>query len=729
MKPIYTTLFHLLLLVLLPIAALAQAPGPELSADEPIAYTDDNGILIATGNAVYQDAGTRVEADLIRYDRTANRVEASGNVRAMRGGVRLLTQHLVYSATDRTFSAGPFRAGYPPLFIEGESFSGTLESIDFSRVSVYYREPMPESPRLQVRNGRWVAGESLSGKGVSLRALGPLAIPLPNLRYAFGTTSLTASASGGYTTNLGLYAQSQVLYPFSDSFSAGANFDVFLRRGVLFGPAAAWQTEDGLVQATLDTGWIHDGDETKRGFDLLGRPIAADRGFAGATLQSRSEDGSLQFQARSLYVKDSETLRDFRPDTYLDDYHPDTFADFTWQSGSFLLNAFARTQINDSYGMIERLPELRAEWLPTQIGTTGLFLQAQASAVRYRRAEIIPSIVSVLFPDNALGLPNLLGQPGTQISPADLVQLPTWTRLDGSFTLTRPVHLGHGYYLVLRAGGRWTYYDQQEDSALSGDSVDRHAGELGFDLSRTLARTYRINLPTWDIERLKHISRPLLSVRWHPGADEDASRIPAYEPIVYQARRPVLDLADISHTDTLTDWSVARLGWENLFLTAREGESFREFLALNLYQDILFSAEGETEDLDALYIEAEFAPFNWLGLQLRQKIDTGDGHSESTFLQATIRSADLWSVSLRAEYLIDAIEQYRIQARYRLSENVGLLAEGHYDARTSTWTRQQFGFSRRFGGVWMIETYLAFNDANVRDEDFSVGLRVRFLSY
>lgn len=724
-----TQTIPLLLLLLAPMAGLAQSNGPELSADQPIAYTDDNGILIATGNAIYQDAGTRVEADQIRYNRVTNKVEASGNVRAMRGGVRLLTDHLVYDAGDRTFSAGRFRAGYPPLFIEGESFSGTLEAIDFSRVSVYYREPMPESPRLQVRNGRWVAGEKLSGSGVSLRALGPLSLPLPNLSYAFGTTSITASASGGYSSNLGLYGQSQILYPLNESLSIGANFDVFLQRGLLIGPALAYRSGDGLIKATVDTGWIYDDNDDKRGLDLLGQPIDPDRGFANASLEARNEDGSLQFQARTTVVTDSETLRDFRPDTYLDTYHPDTYADFTWQSGNLLVNAFARSQINDSYGLIERLPELRAEWLPTEVGQTGFYLQANASALRYRRMELVPPLVSVLFPDNPLGLPNGSDQASIQVSPADLVQTPTYSRLDSSFTLTRPVELGSGMDLALRAGGRWTYYDQEDADGGPAPSAERRAGELGLDLSRTVARTYRLGLPNWDIERLKHISRAVLTYRWHPGADEDADRIPSYERAIYQARRPVLDLADLPHTDTLTDWSVARLGWENLFLTAREGDAYREFLALNLYQDFLFSAEGDADELDALYLEADFAPFNWLALQLRQKIDTNDGHTEAYFLQATVRSADLWSVSLRAEYLIDAIEQYRIQARYRLSENVGLLAEAHYDARIDTWTRQQFGLSRRFGGVWMLEAYLAFNEANLRDDDFSIGLRIRFLSF
>ena len=395
MKPTYK-LLSLLTALLVPAWAAAQAP--ELSADEPIAYTADDGILIATGNAVYQDEDTRVEADLIRYDRNRNRIEASGNVRVTRKGLRLLTSDLSYDATARSFRAGRFRAGYPPLFMEGESFEGTLDEIDFSRVSIYFREPVDNSPKLEVESGHWASGESVSGEGLRLRTIGGIGIPLPRFEYTFGAPTADADFRLGFRNNLGGFAQARILFPLSASLSVGGNFDIFTKRGLMVGPAVEWSGADGRMRAFLDTGWIHDHAFDERGVDFLGQPIEQGRGFASFGFMARNADASVQFQSRGTYLSDSEVLRDFRREDYFENFQPDHFADFTWQQGNLLVNAFARRQINDGYGMVDRLPELRAEWLPRELAKTGLYLQAPPGPAARERPRIPTSTALTVQP-------------------------------------------------------------------------------------------------------------------------------------------------------------------------------------------------------------------------------------------------------------------------------------------------------------------------------------------
>ncbi|HKJ91053.1 MAG TPA: hypothetical protein VJ960_07970, partial [Oceanipulchritudo sp.] len=381
----------------------AFAQSPELSADEPIAYSEETGLLIASDNAVYRDENTTVEADEIRYNRNEEQIEARGNVRVTRMGLRLLARELTYNTAARSFSATGFRVGYPPLFIEGESFSGNLDAIDFESISLYFREPVERAPRLSVAHGTWVADEYLRGRGLSIETIGNLSLPLPGFTYAFGQPTIDVDASVGYRNNLGVFAQSFWLYPFGEDLSLGGNLDFYSERGILFGPAAVWSSPDDLFEASLNTGWIHDHSSPERGDDILGNRIDQSRGFAEARLAARNGEGTLQLQARSLYLSDSEVMRDFREDQYFDSYHPDTHLDFTWQSGTFLLNTFARSQINDGYRVVERLPEIHAEWLPGELGSTGLVLQAQATATRYRTyANDLPQIA---FPSGPLGLP------------------------------------------------------------------------------------------------------------------------------------------------------------------------------------------------------------------------------------------------------------------------------------------------------------------------------------
>ncbi|NDV61835.1 hypothetical protein G0Q06_05170 [Puniceicoccales bacterium CK1056] len=710
-----------LIFPVLPVSAQA----PELSADAPIAYSEDTGMLIATGNAVYTDEDTTVEAEEILYNRDSNKIEASGNVRVTRKGIRLLANAVTYDASNKTFSADQFRAGYPPAFISGESFSGSLEQIDFNNIHLYFQEPVPGSAKLSVGRATYVSNEYLRAENVGFSTFGNFHLPLPGFTYVFGTPAIDLDVSAGYQDNLGAYLQTEWLYPFFQTLSLGANFDLYSQRGVLVGPVLEYRSQDRRIKAFLSSGWIQDNSRKERGIDILGEPIEEDRGFVDFGIQWRNE-GSLQFQGRGTYLSDSEVLRDFRRNAYFDRFHPDTFADFTWQKSSFLLNVFARTQINDFYQMVERLPEVRAEWLPSEIARTGFYIQAAATATRYRLQEIIPSTGTVLFPSNSLGLPSMPIAGG--LFPGDMVSSEVYQRLDGTATITRPFHGPSGIDLVLRGGARWSYYTSDNPFPSGTTSDERLMGELGFDLSQTLARTYSVELPKLGIEKLYHQSRVSLKYRWHPGAEE-APNAPPFDLYPYHASPTTLDLADLWQVDGLRDWSVARFGWEHELMVAGSEGNYRDFLRLNFYQDLLLSEDRGEDQWEAFYAQLDFTPAAWFRLQFAQKFRPEGFTNEAAFMRATVRSSDLWSVSFQAEYLKSAIEQYRVDGWYRLSETVGLFGNWQYDAFLKTWSLQRYGVSKRFANTWQVELYLTLTDADDRRGDFGVGIRVNWLSF
>lgn len=707
-----------ILLCLLGAPAL-PAQTPELSADEPIAFSTEEGLLVATGNAVFVDENTTVEADEIRYQRNLDQVEAIGNVRVTRQGLRLLARHVTYDARTKAFSASDFRAGYPPLFVEGEHLNGNLDQIDFSQVSLYFREPVARSPKLSIRQGTWVADEYLRADGLRLHTVGSLGLPLPGLTYAFEQPSVEVNASLGYRNSLGAYAQSFWLYPFSQRLAAGGNFDLYSARGILIGPAFRFTDWDGRFTAFVNSGWIHDHDSDERGLDLLGQRIGQSRGFIDFGLGMRNE-GSLQFQVRGTRLSDSEVLRDFRPDFYDDRFQPDNFLEFTWQDNDLLLTVFARSQLNDAYEMVERLPEVRAEWLPQELGSTGFFLQASATATRYRLQSARAPVIG--FPPSpfAYDVPFI----PLPVATDRLIASEMFNRLDGSATLTRSIHGPAGTSAVLRAGGRWTRFEAEGAGLLD----ERFMGELGLDLSQTLGRTWRVDWERFRIERLRHETRWSLAYRWYPW-DEDDLDSPGFDQYRYHAAPPLLDLADTWNLDDLSSLSVARFGWEHRLLVAGPDEPYRDFLRLNLYQDLLFSAEPGADEWEALYAQAELSPAPWLRLAVMQKFRPEDLELEALFLRTTLRSADLWSLTFQAEYLEQAIEQYELEARYRFSEDFGLLASWTYDARLHAWTFQRYGITRRFGNVWQLELYVTFTDQNAREDNFSVGARLNWLAF
>ncbi len=716
---------------------LLTGQEPELSADEPIAFQSEKGLLIATGNAVFRDRNTLVEAEEIRYHRPTGRVEAEGNVRVTREGLRVLSERIVYDTASRRVESGAFRAGYPPLFFEGASFAGTLEELDFSKVSVYFREPSPDAPRLFIRKGTWFVDESITGRGLKLNLLGNVGLPLPGLELATEGTAGTIEGGMGYRERLGAYARGSVLYPLGQGLAVGGNLHLYSRRGILLGPrlALGGGGDEALQwQLDLDGGWISDqGGETELGKDVLNEPVPGDRGYlhASALLFALEAGKGWQARAETGVRSDSEVLRDFRPDLYQEEYQPETFFETSFQKGRFLLSALARWQLNEDHTLVERIPDLSLQWLPGSFGQTDWNWQASLDLLRYRLQEAPAFPTSIPFPSLPLGFPSAtFPSPFTEAGKeGDLFDSPVFDRYSGQLTLTRAYALPWGLRLNLRAGGLWRRFQGGSRRGQAGYEEETWTGELGAGLSQTLARTFRFAEAPFELEQIRHVSRLSARYRWHPraGGRSPTEPLPGFRP--YLPKAPVLDLAALEDFDDLPEQSVLRLGWEHRLLGSFAEGNRRELLRLRLLQDLRLDAPVGADEWEAAYIEANFRPLPFLELRWNQKIRPEDGETESNLVGISLFSSDLWSVEFLATYLENAIENYHIRARHRLTQNVGLAGYWEYDARLKAWTEQRYGLTRRFGNTWQLETYVSISDEDRREADFSVGLRLTLLSF
>lgn len=721
------------LMALVPLSAAAAEP--ELSADQPIAFDTERKVLVASGNAVFRDDQTLVQADEIRFYRETGWIEALGNVIVMREGIRLLTDSLRYHTETEAIHCGRFRAGYSPLFLEGDSFSGTLDEIRFDKVTVFFREPQPDSPRIRFHSGTWIPDESLSGEDPHLHVLGPLGLPLPDFDHSFGSAVADADGSLGYRQNLGAYGRLSLRVPVRPGLAAGGHFHLYSRRGLLLGPSLSWQRSGaGKAHATfrLDGGWIRDqGSADQRGEDRLQQTVPPDRGFLDTGFYARNGTASWQARGQVQLQSDTEVLRDFLPDQYLRDFEPDSFAELVYQRDAFLLQLLTRAQLNEDSTLIERLPQISMEWLPGNIGDTRWIGEAGMDFLHYRlQAAAFPD-ATLSFPANSLGLPD--SEPPLQPFPVpglDLVDSPLHRRLSANFTLTRPIALPAGLQLNLRAGALARYYHRDSSRGEEGFSDSLLTGELGFDLRHAVARTWKLQ-PRNErgLRALRHISRLSWSHRWHPSRDVRPfeQTLPSFRP--YLALPPVLDLADARLSDRAVEWNVSRFSWEHQLLGFHPDRPVRELLRLRLIQDVRMDAPSHGDEWEATYLQANWQPFPFLQLDWNQKIRTEDGETEANLVGLTVSNSDLWSASLLAEYLQGTIEQYRLSGRYRLSERLGLSGYWLYDARQSSWTEQRYGLSRRFGDLWQFETYIALTDENQREDAFSIGLRISLLSF
>lgn len=376
-------LWLLLIVGIVGLSHAVEATTPELSADQPIEFDARTRTLIAAGNAVFSHQDVIVMADEIRYQQELDKVTATGNVRITQAGLRMVTHDLSYNLRTRVFESGPYRAGYPPFFVSGDSFSGTLDEIQFASPTLFYGEPMPFTPSVSAGQIRLLERQRIQVEGARLGTGGAGWLPMPRIDSSLQLPPVTLSLEGGFRERLGVFLRSEWLYPLNTNLGLGANLDVYSGRGLLLGPLLAWQRETAALfqEVSFSSGWIYDGG--RRGVDVRERRIRANRYFAD--ISARQEIDNLELVVRSTVLSDSEVQRDFRPRRFEGNQEPDSFAEFNWQSGSWVLSSFVRAQPNNAFAMVERLPEVRTDYLLSRLGATGLWHAASVSALSYRR--------------------------------------------------------------------------------------------------------------------------------------------------------------------------------------------------------------------------------------------------------------------------------------------------------------------------------------------------------
>jgi lipopolysaccharide export system protein LptA len=725
-------LLLLCLVIATSLSSILPAQQMDLSSDDPISYDAGTGALVARGNARFEHQQVLVEADEIRYDEKARTIRATGNVRVTQEGIRLVTRNLTYNIDTKEIESGPFRAGYPPLFIEGESFGGTLGDLVLEEGRVHFREPEALTPTVTfdeatVRDQSRIEAE---GVGLDLPLIG--GIPLPRLSHDGGATpEIRFDGTMGYRDNLGAYARSEILLPVDDNWVLGGNFDLYTGRGVLLGPSIQYTAEDPedkrLVRFELSSGWIADQGE-ERGRDLFGDRIDHQRGFAEAEL--RYVQSNFEALAVTSFRSDSEVMRDFRPGRYRHNPSPDSFLELTQLWDDRFLSIFIRRTPNEYYGLTERLPEIRLDQPIRPLGETGLHHGGDVSYQRYRRTyafgagSIYPP--RSIFGDDDIsdGFGRMPIDPNVRLRAgyftADYVQ-----RFDANYVIEGGFEVVSGVQFTPRAGVRYTRWEVD-----GADNPSRLATEFGFDLTAQGFRDWDYQNKTWGIDGLRHLIRPFLAYRLQPSEfSGDESVVPAYEMRPYSPLLPALDLRDRRDGDAIRDRHFVRLGIEQRLLTRDTKQGTRTLAELDIYQDLVLDLRDGLEDAHATYWEMRAQPASWLEFAIAQKYLTDEFSLEETRLRATIQSADQWQVSLSFDFLENVYDQYRLEGWYRLNSRFVLIGGIRYDAEREELTRQSYGLRHRISRSWELEYGVEFRKGAEREDNFSLFLGLNLVEF
>jgi LPS-assembly protein len=695
---------------------------PELSSIEPLEFDEAAQRLVARGDARLDFQDTRLSADRITYYQEFGLADALGNVAISRDGYRLIADRLSYDSQDNVFAVDVLRTGEWPIYLSGATAGGTIDNTTFQGATVYYGNPGPFTPNLSTDQIDYISedGGRLEMAATTFRIGDVPFAKLPKYTHYIGDMPYMLDVNVGNDSELGTFIQTTTLFPVNSWLRAGANLDLYSKRGVLVGPTAqySYNTETQTINGALSTGYIK--DQGNPGDDLYDQPIDSDRGFVEWRHQHHIGE-RITMTASASYWSDSEVTRDFRDDYYSDNQQPDTFAEAVYAGDNYFISAFSRFRPNNFQLVQERLPELSFDLLPVPILNTGADQRFSASYAHLREefGEVLPSIDEDTESD----------------------------RFDFSYQVERPILLADWLTLTPLAGARVTHYENQQmdptalgiydspfsstttPTQLKSDQYTREIYEVGFDLEARAYAVYPTVNSTWGIDGLRHQVRPVLRYRYYTDPDSK-NEIAAIDRTAFDLNMPTLDLSDLRNVDSITQTHLARLGVENIFQTRAKGYGSRELAALNFYQDILFEKgtdyEGDKQKtFNATWVEFVLTPAPWLKFDLASRFQTESMTLTQLSTRTAIRSGEIWEIGLSTNFLHNKINQYELDFIYRINERYSVLLETRYDSETGQFTKTEIGVNTQLNNAWQLIYALTFRKDASRESDVEFTVRLQ----
>jgi LPS-assembly protein len=680
-------------------ATLRAAPiAPELSGlSSTYDLNTQENVISGHARLVYGDA--LLTADEIRINRNTWIATATGQVALTRGTQRLLADHLTFRLNDGFFQLEHVRLGEYPVYISADSVAGTKAKMTFKNAFFTLHEPNPYAPTAHADTLVYEPGKLLIADGTSI-GVGPVRpLILPHLTQRLDEQSFLSyfSATAGYRSNLGPYAGLGLDLPVWPDLRLGGHIDYYSERGLLFGPSGNYAYDGGDQELTgsFRGGYIDDrGDDAKRGTDILDRQVPSDRGYFEWQHQQNIDD-KITLMADVNYWKDSEIIREFYPNEFNPVQMPDNFLEADYSGQNYILSAFTRFSPNNFEQVQERLPEVRFDLLPIEIGG-GLVERFSASAAVLR--------------DNPPATGPILNS----------------NRFDTFYGLERPIAPTNWFTFTPVTGGRLTYYN---NSTGTKDNYLRTLGEVGFDAELRSSGTWDYTNDRWHIDGLRHLFTPKISYRYIPEAEKGQAYIPPIDSLTFSPYLQPLDLGDMRNIDQLHRTDTMRLELDNVLQTRDPHYGSRNLLSLNVAEDFLFSRDPGDESLSQTEAELSATPVNWLSFNALEIVVPQQREQRELDTGFVIRDGEQRSFSFSNSFLHGQIEQYNFQYEERINEVYTVIETFTYDARLRRANQQVVDLRQNIRNTWIIHYQVALLNGDARQGHFGLNLSVQLIKF
>jgi len=685
----------------------AESSLPQLTA-QSTRLTEKE--YIASGDARLAHRDLVLYADEIIYGTEDRVAVARGNVILIRGAQRLVAEEVTYRYDDGVYTVGRFRVGQGSLLASGTAGEGKAGGLRVENAVLTYGEPEPLGPTIRARVVTYQPAED-DGNATVIVEGGRLGIgstniiPLPKLTESPNRPAISSvKLDAGFSSDLGAELSIAVTAPFTDTLNLGADLGIFTKRGVLFGPIGDYDSfgADGIgARGEFRTGFIQ--DQGKTGLDIRGNIIQSERGYVEWQHYQVVQPG-LTIAGQLNYWSDSYVTRDFRSDGYRNVQTPDTWLEAAKADDNYIVSLFSRVQVNDYSVVQERLPEVRFDGLPVEIGG-GIYHRINAS-------------VAALREDDPFGN-------GTTRS----------DRADLYYGINRPFSPREWFSVTPTAGLRVTHYERLQNNPGSPRSSNytRVLGEIGFDskLFETSA-TWDYKNERWGIDGLRHIITPKIGYRYSPSADVGQADIPGIDRDVNSYYLRPLGIANRRDIDRLPAVNTFRFGVDNVLQTRDATYGSRDLVRLNVAVDQYASSDaattsGDTRGASDVHTFLTLNPAKWLRYDLYNRTVAQSGDNEELNTGLTITDANIWSIRIGTHYLQDndtarKIQEYTAEYGLRLNEIYSIAAGFRYDSRDGRFTEQTYAFRQRLNRTWTVSYELSLYDGPRRESDVGFGV-------
>jgi lipopolysaccharide assembly outer membrane protein LptD (OstA) len=642
-------------------------------------------------------------ADEVHVNEVTREVTATGNITLKTDTVFWIGDHLEYNFITRQIGAGSYRAGIGPIFVAGDSLSGSLTNKIYQADNAMVTTDDTEHPGYYVRAKKVVVeqGNQVIAHDATLYVDGVPVFHLPYYRRSLGPHSTYWVITPGYRSRFGPYLLTSYHLNLHQGFDAGMNLDYRMKRGIGFGPSLSYDL-DKIGRGEFEYYFAHDKEAKSEpgmaGFSDDRKRIRFDHQL---TLQT-----NLTLKATVNYESDPLLRHDFFEGEYRTNAQPKTVFEVNKLWSNFSLDVEAQPQVNPFFPTVERLPDIKLSGLRQQLGISPFYYESESSFAYLRN------------------------KPGSLVGTNYAAM-----RADTYHQLVLP-HTFFGFLNVTpRAGGRLTHYSETESKVLDLDDQDRFVFNTGIETSFKASRLYPgVQNRLLDVTDLRHIIEPSINYVYVPRPNVRPSQIPQFDTEVPSLRLLPVDFPDYNSIDSIDSQNVMRLGLRNKFQTKRDGEvdTLANWYLVTDWRLDPLPAQTQFSDI---YSDLDFKPRTWLVFNSETRFSVDKSEFNLAAHSVTFMPNDRWHWRVGHRYFRgdpafgpDSDENIIYSTLYyRLNENWGARMSHHFEAKDGTMEEQYYTLYRDFRSFTGALTFRV-RDQRIGPMDYTVAFTMQLKS-